>query len=128
MASEFKQQTELVCTDKMVSIISNQRFASFYFINKANNIETDGEPLILYPNPAIDYITAAYLPDSTYDETTPSYEIYNILGIKVADGELQKTDSQHFQKEIPIQNLPSGVYFVVINNRRRLVTGKFQKD
>jgi hypothetical protein len=96
--------------------------------NKSNAIETESQPLILYPNPASDQITAAYLPDSTDDESILTYEVYNAIGLKMAEGELEKTDSQHFQKEIPIQNLPSGVYFVVINNRRRLVTGKFQKD
>lgn len=81
------------------------------YINTTAIKEFDGrDQLILYPNPAKEYIAIQNL--QNYKAT--SVAIYNNLGEKVYQ---QILEEQTENLRIPIINLNSGIYFVCLTNR-----------
>jgi hypothetical protein len=64
--------------------------------------------LILYPNPAINYIRVLGFSEKA------NYSIYNLLGKKVGKGIVENDE------DITIQNLSNGAYFIIIENAKAI--------
>lgn len=64
--------------------------------------------LILYPNPAINYIRVLGFSEKA------NYSIYNLLGKKVGKGIVENDE------DITIQNLSNGTYFIIIENAKAI--------
>jgi len=72
----------------------------------------------IYPNPASNELIIDGL-----NFNKMKFEIYNLIGQKINNGILEKTNSQ----KIDISNLQSGVYLLKISNEEKVKTYKFIK-
>lgn len=93
-----------------------------YFIDPLLSIgdEQENSGIILYPNPATDYITINISGinrgvNPTVDGAV-SIQIYDVMGMKVISDVRHLEDVGHLQK-IDISNLSPGVYFIKIGDR-----------
>lgn len=89
----------------------------------------NGEDVILYPNPAIDYLNIEYAGKPDLDIN--KLEVYNMVGEKV----FELNNLEVFNKQtIRIDNLPTGTYSVLIttkannSNENQLIFKKFIKQ
>lgn len=69
--------------------------------------------VIIYPNPSSEYINFSKL------DSDENYTIYNLLGKKIEEGKINPS------KQINIQNLESGIYYIHLKNG---TTHKFIKE
>jgi hypothetical protein len=88
-------------------------------INALNNLNADGV-LTLSPNPAADKLLLNYS-ESINPATTVS--VFNFQGKKIVSQKLSD-----FQTTLNVSNFPSGIYFVVISDVEKSVSGKFVKN
>jgi len=72
------------------------------------------EDFLLYPNP----VKGDVLNVKLLDDVQVSYRIVNMIGQTIRSGEL--TDNQ-----VDVQNIPSGVYFIEINDGEETMTKRF---
>ena len=73
----------------------------------------------LYPNPAAEYVV---LDLSTGEEMDGLFVITDMLGRQCLQQEAEGTKCQ-----IPVADLPTGMYFLTYKDGRRTVTKKFLK-
>lgn len=78
-------------------------------IQEVNDIiEIDkGEELHIFPNPVSSCFSISHLPEEAYN-----FQIYDCFGIKQCEG--------YVERENNIEYLPSGVYFLKLNNQSKL--------
>lgn len=91
-----------------------------------NNYETNHSNYIIYPNPTSDFITinlesigACSIENSIGANPIASIEIYDVLGILVAQTPTSVFNSQTKVLDLPrinISHLPAGVYFMKVGN------------
>jgi hypothetical protein len=74
--------------------------------------QVEGVELAVFPNPVTSSFSLTQIPEGTY-----SYEIYDIFGIKHKEGKIEN--------EINVEFLPSGIYFLKLNNQAKPI--KFVK-
>ncbi len=97
--------------------------ASNYTINCLYSINDEvatNENILIYPNPASNYITVEY----STPATDTRYEIFNILGKKVNTGILKKSDKNN----IDISGLPDGIYMLKMFTDKKSGVNKFVKE
>lgn len=92
---------------------SPEIFQGYVGVNEINEIKFN-----IYPNPATDELVIDGLQIKNL-----KYEIYNIVGLVVKSGNLEKSDKQ----KIKVSNLQSGVYLIKLSNLRNVKTQKFIK-
>jgi hypothetical protein len=103
----------------------NNRFKIVF--NKLNTgvrtTEEKNKNVLLYPNPSSDVI---YLKDLNGNMNSPecSYQLFDVLGNKITDGELLFTNNF---SSINIHELQTGIYFLHILNDGQLTVSKFMK-
>lgn len=70
---------------------------------------------IVYPNPTSDFV-------KTETNQFKKYAIYNSVGILLKEGSIKPS------REIPLTNLPSGNYFIVLSNSTERITKRIFKN
>ena len=84
-------------------------------VNTASSLDHDGFNIVVYPNPATDYIQVKIL-DSPVD-----FEIYTAYGILALEGKLSSED------KIDITSLLRGNYIIRLNDQEKVFISRFQK-
>lgn len=79
--------------------------------------------LLVYPNPVVDKLTLGF-PVSVQGKF--SIEIVNLLGKTVYSTSRNETSIRSLQIN-DIGNLPSGIYFIKVSNRSKIISGKIIK-
>lgn len=83
--------------------------------NPANSIaETNNDVVSIYPNPVSDIININTTSIEKY-----SVEIFNMLGEKI----LSSANSSH-HSQLNIENLETGLYFILVKTKNEIVTQK----
>lgn len=77
------------------------------------------EQIIIYPNPATDFIIVEFNPNNYLNKTGNILHIYNSLG-----QEISSLVSTNASEKIDLSNYPEGIYFIKINETNY---SKFQK-
>ncbi|NSW45808.1 MAG: T9SS type A sorting domain-containing protein [Bacteroidales bacterium] len=83
--------------------------------------DIENRNLRIYPNPAYDKI---YVDFDTNNENKMSYEVINMLGTIVKEGEFCPLTN----KVIEINNLAEGKYIVRLKNEQNILIGSFEKN
>lgn len=101
-------------------VVSNARIMDFE--EGEQNLET--EELILSPNPANALLKIQYF---TKGNTTslPVFEVINTLGMNILSENLEKIKDQLYTKEINVENLTIGMYFVRIIDGDKILVKRF---
>lgn len=84
-----------------------------------NEQEAESLNIVLYPNPVQDYFNV----NVPKLEANATIAIYDIIGNKIKDLSLSSN-----QQAINVDNLPTGTYFVVIQNGNNLLQSKIVKQ
>lgn len=66
----------------------------------------------VFPNPVIDTLTVQF---TLSDSRTVSWMLYNMVGVNVANGVLGNLTPAVHQFSVPFVNIPSGVYFLILD-------------
>ena len=104
--------TAFGCTDSVVVAVSVDTNCT-----TAVPVITSNEPLSIFPNPAHDQLTIRFAGNAITRIT-----VTNLLGQAIAT---QHYATNHDKENIDISALPSGIYFIKVNNAR---VRKFVKD
>jgi len=82
-----------------------------------------GNGVKVYPNPATYYVNVEF-----FGETSRSYNvtIININGQKLFEEKFDFNNSHWFVKEIPLENMARGFYFIKITSRDELIDRSFK--
>ncbi|MDD3319817.1 MAG: pectinesterase family protein [Paludibacter sp.] len=78
----------------------------------------------LYPNPVVDHLIINGIIDKT---STASLDIYNVLGGLVDTKNLGMVEMGNFTVDIPVTNIPKGIYSIQVHLGTDLKTGHFIK-
>jgi len=103
----------------LVATGTNIRYFEFSKITDVFNEEIHPiSSIILYPNPATDYITINLERCATLQKCgTSTVEIYDVIGILIHSTPVEPQNFVSLQQRIDISNLSPGVYFLKIGDR-----------
>lgn len=93
--------------------IDNIKFPANVSISSINNIEDEVDDIIIYPNPAKEFITITNL------KSRADIKIFDALG------KIMFYSSKSLSSNINISNLPNGVYYLSIKLDNNIYTKKF---
>ncbi|MCU0468572.1 MAG: S8 family serine peptidase [Arcicella sp.] len=108
------------------SLVRNSRMA----VSEEEEIEPQNLPVesfILSPNPTNEWLKIQYFQSEKTVEI-PHFEIINSFGMSILSDKLEETQISFFSKEINVQHLPTGVYFVRIIDGGKVLVKKFVKS
>jgi len=96
-----------------------------------NTYESNSEKINIYPNPTNGKFTLQLTGSDTHagswsvNDQQTSVEIFNILGEKIYDipGSISQTSN-----EIDLSSVSDGIYFIRINDRKQIYTGRIIKQ
>jgi hypothetical protein len=112
--------TPLSSVELAFTITSQERSCTsrdIYFNNETNEERPEGK-LSLSPNPAQQKTIVDYTLDKSFEKTSKSLEIYNLLGVLMSSTTVKEVAGN---KEIYIDGLPTGTYVVILKaNDRKL--------
>lgn len=86
---------------------------------KIDNVKFEREELLVYPNPAIDFVRII-VKDNKYMDA--KLDIYDMAGLKVYSGEIEYGIS-----EVDLKQLNIGLYLVKVSNSSGVISSKFIK-
>lgn len=86
-------------------------------------VQPPGNGLEVYPNPVSDKLMIKFFGDVARDY---NIEIMTITGNALISDELSFTGTYYLEKVIPVQNLKSGIYFIHITSRDKLIKRTFK--
>jgi hypothetical protein len=129
-------ETNLAETDSIAFNVDENEPLSFgpnrfkiVFQNKVTGLEVPDitEELLVYPNPAKDYISIE-LNDSDISHTqNPMVQIYEISSNRLMLQQEMRNNGKHYQMNLNISNFGRGVYLVVVNTDEKRYNTKFVK-
>lgn len=101
-------------------VVNNSRTMAFE--EGEQNPET--EALILSPNPANSLLKIQYFAKEN-TKSLPVFEVINALGMSILSENLEKNQDQLYTKEIKVENLTMGMYFVKIIDGDKILVKRF---
>lgn len=103
-----KEIDHILCIDKYTAIGLSKNQSNYVYRFTADHpvsVKEDRNSILyLFPNPVTTFLSLSEIPDGSY-----SYEIFDILGFKRSDGKIEK--------EINVEFLSKGIYFLKLNNQ-----------